>query len=117
MKFLFLIYYDENKLKTMPEDERTALYAEAYAHYDRLAGQGHALSGDPLDWSENASTVRIQGGKASVTDGPYVETKEQLGGYILVEARDMDEAVSLAGEVPPARLGGVEVRQIRPMRQ
>ena len=117
MKFLFLIYYDENKLKTMPDDERNALYAEAYANYDQMSRNGHGLSGDPLDWSENASTVRVQGGKATVTDGPYVETKEQLGGYILVEARDMDEAVALAAEVPPARLGGVEVRRIRNMRE
>ena len=116
MKYLFMIYYDESKLDGLPEDERLALYREAYEYYDHLVRQGHGLAGDPLDSVATATTVRVQGGKPAITDGPYVETKEQLGGYILVEARDLDEALGLAARVPPARLGGVEVRPIRDMR-
>jgi hypothetical protein len=116
MKYLFMIYYDENKLNAMPEAEKNALYAEAYAHYDGLVQSGNALAGDPLDSVLTAKTVRVHKDGVSVTDGPYVETKEQLGGFILIEARDLDEAVRLAAETPPARLGGIEVRPIVEMR-
>jgi hypothetical protein len=117
MKYLCLIYYDEKKLDTMPENERDALYAEAYAYYDQLVRSGHGIAGEPLESVETAKTVRDQQGKASITDGPYVETKEQLGGFILLDARDLDEAIDLASKIPPARLGGVEVRPIRDMRK
>ncbi|MBN1657831.1 MAG: YciI family protein [Anaerolineae bacterium] len=116
MKYLCLIYYDEQKLGNLPEAERDALYAEAYAYYDELVRSGYGLAGDPLRSVNTATTVRPQGGKVSITDGPYVETKEQLGGYILLEAHDLDEAIRLAARIPPARLGGVEVRPIRDMR-
>jgi hypothetical protein len=112
MNYLCLIYYDETKLNDMPKIERDALYAEAYAYYDELVRNGHGIAGDPLQSVETAKTVRVQRGNVSVTDGPYVETKEQLGGYILMDARDLDEAVQLASKIPPARLGGVEVRPI-----
>jgi len=117
MKYLCLIYYDENKLHDMPEAERMALYGEAYAYYDQLVSNGHGLAGDPLQSVETATTIRLQQGKASITDGPFMETKEQLGGYILMEARDLDEAIELAAKIPPARLGGVEVRPIQDMRK
>ncbi len=112
MKYLCLIYYDEKKLYNMPKAERDALYDEAYAYYDELVRNGHGIAGDPLQAVDTAKTVRVQKGKVSITDGPYVETKEQLGGYILLDARDLDEAVELASKIPPARLGGVEVRPI-----
>ena len=112
MNYLCLIYYDEKKLDNMPKTERDALYDEAYAYYDELVRNGHGIAGDPLQPVATARTVRVPKGKASVTDGPYVETKEQLGGYILMHARDLDEAVQLASKIPPARLGGVEVRPI-----
>ncbi len=117
MKYLCLIYYDEKKLDTMPESERDALYAEAYAYYDELVTSGHGIAGDPLESVESARTVRVQKGKVSITDGPFAETKEQLGGFILMDASDLDEALQLASNIPPARLGGVEVRPIRDMRQ
>jgi hypothetical protein len=117
MKYLCLIYYDEKKLDTMPESERDVLYAEAYAYYDELVRSGHGIAGDPLESVKTATTVRVQQGKASITDGPYVETKEQLGGFILMDALDLDEALQLASKIPPARLGGVEVRPIRDMRK
>jgi hypothetical protein len=112
MKYLCLIYYDEKKLDNMPKTERDALYDEAYAYYDDLVRIGHGIAGDPLQPVETARTVRVQKGKVSITDGPYIETKEQLGGFILIDARDLDEAVQLAAKIPPARLGGVEVRPI-----
>jgi hypothetical protein len=117
MKYLCMIYYDEKKLDNMPKSERDALYAEAYAYYDELVRSGHGIAGDPLESVETATTVRVQQGKASITDGPYVETKEQLGGFILMDASDLDEAIRLASKIPPARLGGVEVRPIRDMRK
>lgn len=116
MHYLCLIYYDENKLDGMPEAERLSLYREAYAHYDDLVRRGHGLAGEPLESVQMATTVRVQRGKTSITDGPYMETKEQLGGFILLEAKDLDEAIAIAATIPPARLGGVEVRPIRDMR-
>lgn len=113
MKYLCLIYYDEKQLDNMPAAEREKLYAEAYAYYDDLVRSGYGLAGDPLQPVAAATTLRPQGRRVSITDGPYVETKEQLGGYILIEARDLDEAIRLASRIPPARLGGVEVRPIR----
>ena len=112
MKYLCLIYYDEERLDNLPEAERDDLYAEAYAYYDELVRSGYGLAGDALQSVDTATTLRPQRGKLSITDGPYVETKEQLGGYILLEARDLDEAIRLAAGIPPARLGGVEVRPI-----
>ncbi|HEX6306325.1 MAG TPA: YciI family protein [Anaerolineales bacterium] len=112
MHYLCLIYYDEKKLQDMPDDERDALYEEAYAYYDELVKNGHGIAGDALQSINTARTVRVQRGKTSVTDGPYVETKEQVGGFILMDARDLEEAVHLASNIPPARLGGVEVRPV-----
>jgi hypothetical protein len=112
MQYLCLIYYDEQKLASMPEAERDALYKEAYAYYDELVRDGHGVAGDALQSVTTARTVRVQKGKTSITDGPYVETKEQLGGFILMEARDLDEAMRLAAQIPPARLGGVAVRPV-----
>lgn len=127
MKYLCLIYYDEDKLDTMPEAERDALYAEAYAYYDELVSKGYALAGEALQLVEAATTLRSRSLRSrslrgrrenlSITDGPYVETKEQPGGFILLEARDLNEAIRLASAIPPARLGGVEVRPIRDMRK
>jgi hypothetical protein len=112
MHYLCLIYYDEKTLQDLPEQERDALYEEAYAYYDELVRNGHGISGDALQSVKTAKTVRVQKGKTSITDGPYVETKEQLGGFILLDARDLDEAIQLASNIPPARLGGVEVRPV-----
>jgi hypothetical protein len=112
MQYLCLIYFDEKKLEDLPEAERNALYDEAYAYYDELVKNGHGIAGDALQSVKQATTVRIQKGKTSITDGPYVETKEQLGGFILMEAKDLEEAIRLASNIPPARLGGVEVRPV-----
>jgi len=112
MQYLCLIYYDEKKLENMPEPERKAMYDEAYAYYDELVKNGHGIAGDALQSVKNATTVRVKKGMTSITDGPYVETKEQVGGFILMEAEDLEQAIRLASNIPPARLGGVEVRPV-----
>ncbi|MEJ2601100.1 MAG: YciI family protein [Anaerolineales bacterium] len=112
MQYLCLIYYDEKKLEAMPESERNAMYEEAYAYYDGLVKNGHGIAGDALQSVQSAKSVRIQKGKTFITDGPYVETKEQVGGYILMEAKDLAQAIRLASDIPPARMGGVEVRPV-----
>jgi hypothetical protein len=92
-------------------------FGSTASFYDGLVRDGHGLTGAPLQSVRVATTVRVPKGKASITDGPYVETKEQLGGFILLEAEDLDQALQLASRIPPARLGGVEVRPIRDMRK
>jgi hypothetical protein len=110
MHFLCLIYYDEQKLDSMPEAERNALYAEAYAHYDGLVSEGHGLAGEPLESVAAARTVRVQREKVSITDGPYVETKEQLGGILILEARDLNHAIQLMSKHPGVKAGPFEIR-------
>jgi hypothetical protein len=109
MKYLLLIYSDERALS---ETER----AECYAESTRLAGEIHAsgryLAANPLHPTSMATSVRVREGKRLVTDGPFAETREQLGGYFLIEARDLDEAIAIAGRIPMARKGTVEVRPV-----
>jgi hypothetical protein len=113
MKYLCLIYYDEKKLDTMPKSELDALIDEAYAYWDELVRNGHGIAHDALQSVQAATSVRFQKGTVSITDGPFTETKEQLGGFILINARDLNEAIQVASQIPPARMGGVEVRPIR----
>lgn len=113
MKYLCLIYYDEKQVSAMPDDVWNAFVGECLASADALRGTGHLLAGEALEPVSTATTVRVQNGKVSVTDGPFAETKEQLAGFVLVEARDLNEAIQVASRFPPARLGGIEVRPIR----
>jgi hypothetical protein len=113
VKYLCLIYYDEEKLDAMPQGELDALIDEAFAYWDELVSNGHGIDHAALQSVQAARTVRLQKGKTSITDGPFVETKEQLGGFILIDAKDLNEAVEVASKIPPARLGGVEVRPIK----
>jgi hypothetical protein len=112
MKYLCLVFYDENKRNAMSDHESQALIDEAIEHDNRLRASGHVLTAYPLEGVHSASTVRVRNGKAIVTDGPFAETNEQIGGFVVIEARDLNEALQLAAEIPPARLGGVEVRPI-----
>jgi hypothetical protein len=96
----------------MPEAERNALFGEYMAFTESIRESGHLLAGDPLEPTATATTIRVRGGKAVTSDGPFAETREQLGGYYIVEARDLDEALGLAARVPSARIGCVEVRPI-----
>ncbi|MBB5317949.1 YciI family protein [Tunturibacter empetritectus] len=112
MKYLCLVFYDEKKRNALSERESLALIDEAISFNDELQTTGHFITAYPLEDVHAASTVRVRSGKVTVTDGPFVETNEQIGGFILIEARDLNEAIQIASRIPPARLGGVEVRPV-----
>jgi hypothetical protein len=113
MKFLFTIYHDENVLNALPEGEMQALVDSALDYMEELRRSGHFIVSNALERARTARTIRVQGGgKVSITDGPFAETKEQLGGFFLIEARDMDEACAVASRFPPARIGIIEVRPV-----
>lgn len=117
MKYMCLIYYDDAKLDAMPEKEYQELVDEALEYDEELQRSGNSLARGALQSVKTATSIRIQNGKVSVTDGPFVETKEHLGGIVLIEARDLNEAIQMASKLPPARLGGVEVRPIRELKK
>jgi len=112
MKYLCLIYDDEKKLATMSKDEGDAFMGEYFAFTEGIKQSGHYLGGNALKPVGTATTIRSRAGKASTTDGPFAETKEQLGGYYLIEARDLNDALQVAAKIPSARTGSVEVRPI-----
>jgi len=113
VKYLCLVYLEEKVLNAFPPDERRAVSDEAMAYCENLQKTGQLLAASPLHPVEAATTVRVRGGKTSTTDGPFAETKEQLAGYFLVDAKDRAEAVKIAERVPGARIGTVEVRPVR----
>ena len=112
MKYLCLAYEEEATLNALSEREWHALRDETIAYVRTLREGGHLIVTEALQAVHTATTVRVRGGKLSTTDGPFAETKETLGGIFLIEARDRDEAVRLAGEWPSARIGSIEVRPI-----
>jgi len=113
MKFMFVIYHDENVLDAMPEKEMQALVDSAIEYAEEIRRSGHYVASDALQRTQTARTVRIRAGKASTTVGPFVETKEQLGGFFVIEARDMDEACAVAARFPPARVAVIEIRPVQ----
>jgi hypothetical protein len=113
MKYLCLIYDDEKKMATMSKDEGEAFMGEYFAFTEGIKKSGHYLGGNALQPVSTATTVRNRSGKLSTTDGPFAETKEQLGGYYLIEARDLNDALQVAAKIPSARTGSVEVRPIQ----
>jgi hypothetical protein len=115
MKYLCLIYGDETQWQKMPKAEAEKVYGEYFAFTDGLKKSGHYIGGNPLQPTHTATTVRMRNGKVSTTDGPFAETKEQLGGYYLVEAKDLNDAIQVASRIPGARLGSIEVRPIAEM--
>jgi hypothetical protein len=115
MQYLLLIYEDEKIWTTMPEAERMAIFHEYRQYTDRIKASGHWKGGAPLQPTHTATTVRVRSGKVSTTDGPFAETREQLGGFYLVEAKDLDEATKLAEGIPGAKLGSIEVRPVMPI--
>jgi hypothetical protein len=115
MKFLCLIYENELRWQTMPKPEFDRIFADYRAFTDGIKQSGHYLGGNPLQPTRTAKTIRIQNGKTSITDGPFAETKEQLGGYYLIEAKDQAEAVEIGAKIPGAHLGSIEVRPIMEM--
>jgi hypothetical protein len=113
MKFVFMIHHDERVLDALPEPEMQALVDSALEYDEALRQSGHYIVSNALQPARTARTIRVRGGSVSVTDGPFAETKEQLGGFFLVEARDMDEACQIAARFPPARLAVIEVRPVQ----
>jgi len=115
VEYLLLIYSNEKSWDAMPQAEVGAIYGEYMAFTEDIKKKGNYKGGNPLQPTTTATTVRVQGGKTLTTDGPFAETKEQLGGYYLVEAKDLDEAIALAARIPSARMGSIEVRPIQKM--
>lgn len=113
MKYLCLVYMEEKQLHGMPQAERVALSDESMAYCEALAKQGEMLSASPLHPVETATTVRVRNGKVTTTDGPFAETKEQLAGYLLIDVRDLNDALRVAAKFPGARYGSIEVRPIK----
>lgn len=116
MKYLCLIYEDEKKVATMPKGDMDAFTGEYFTFTDGLKKSGHYVAGEALQPTGTATTVRVRNGKVSTTDGPFAETKEQLGGFFLIEARDLDEACAIAAKFPPARVATLEVRPVQELR-
>src|SRR5215831_11379264 len=117
MKYLCLVYYDEQTLDAMPRDEFAVFSQEHLALDEDLIKNGHSIAAEALQPVQTAVTVRMRNGKLSTTDGPFAETKEQLGGFYLVEAADLNEAIQIAARIPSARLGSIEVRPIWDLRR
>jgi hypothetical protein len=109
MKYMLLIYLDE---KTLSEEEREKCYGESIQLTYQLQSKGKYIAANPLHPTATATTVRVREGRRLVTDGPFAETREQLGGYFLVDAEDLDEALSIAEQIPMVQAGTVEVRPV-----
>jgi hypothetical protein len=109
MKYMLLVYLDEN---AMTEDERDHCYVESAQLAQEIQKRGQYLSAGPLHPTSTATSVRMREGKRLVTDGPFAETREQLGGYYLINAKDLDEAIGIAEKIPVARLGTIEIRPV-----
>ena len=110
MKYLCLVYLDEKRLDELPDED--------CVEFDSgIRESGHCLASEALQSVQTATTVRMRNGRLSVTDGPFAETKEQLAGFYMIEANDLNEAIQIAARIPPARVGSIEVRPIRPIRE
>jgi hypothetical protein len=111
VKYICLGYMDPKKWETMSESERNAMMDECFAYDDVLRKKGHFVGGEALQSAENATTLRWKNGKVSITDGPYAETKEQLGGILVLEAKDLNHAIQLMSKHPGVKAGPFEIRQ------
>lgn len=110
MKYLCLVYSDENDLHSLPDSPEDS---ECHGYATHLAESGHLVAGEALEPVSTATTVRVRAGQVSITDGPFAETKEQLAGFYMIEAKDLNEAIRIAAGIPPARVGSIEVRPVR----
>lgn len=113
MNYLALVYYQEQKIEAMTDTEWQALNQQCIRCVENLTEQGHFVAGQALQPSRQATTVRVRDGETLVSDGPFAETKEQLAGFYLLDARDLNEAIQLASKIPPAQLGSIEIRPVR----
>jgi hypothetical protein len=112
MRYLLLIYDDESVWANMSQDQTQAIMGEYFDYSEKVFGSGVAKAGDALQPVASATTVRVRDGQTVTTDGPFAETKEQLGGYYLIDVPDLDEAIAWAARIPSARLGSIEVRPV-----
>jgi len=113
MKYLLIVHHDEDAFTKMGEATRKELLAESIQLCHQLHGKGQYVHASPLQPTTTATLVRVRNGKPTVTDGPFIETREQIAGYFLIDVKDHDEAVKFAGLIPGARIGTVEVRPLR----
>jgi hypothetical protein len=112
MKYMLLIHTNPDAWAGMPAKEQEDLLSGYWTFTEKIKASGEFISGEPLEFPETATTVRVRDGKRGMTDGPFVETKEHLAGFYLVECADLDRALELAAEIPDAKFGGVEVRPV-----
>jgi hypothetical protein len=115
MQYLLLIYENEKAAAGLSEAEQGKIFQEYMDYTNRIRKNGNYVAGEALQPVSTATTVRVKNGKTLTTDGPFAETREQLGGFYMVEAKDLDEAVALAAGIPASRTGSVEVRPIMPI--
>ncbi len=112
MKYMLLIYHGEETWNERTETERQQIYREYRELIDELKANGKYLAGDQLQSTSTANSVQVRGGKPMITDGPFAETREQLGGFFLIEANNLEEANAIAARIPSARTGTIEVRPV-----
>lgn len=112
MKYLCLIYHDEREWAALPKAELDEVMAEYFQFTEEVRESGHLIAGEALHPTTAATTVRVRGRKTDTTDGPFAETREQLGGFYMIEARDLNEAIQVSARIPAARWGAVEVRPV-----
>src|SRR5262245_22313207 len=112
MRYMCLVYFESKLLDDMSKNAKETLDRESMAYDAQLSKSGHFIAAEALDSVASAVTVRVRNGRIAATDGPFAETREQLGGFILVEARDLNEAIQVASKVPLAKLGSIEVRPV-----
>jgi hypothetical protein len=110
MKYLCLVYAEEERLGEIPD-------ADCVAYDEAIRESGHCIASEALQPVETATTVRVRNGRIGVVDGPFAETKERLAGFYMIEARDLNEAIQIASRIPPAAIGSIEVRPVRPIRE
>ena len=110
MKYLCLVYLDEKRLPELPDEDCVDFDTS-------IRNSGHCIASEALQSVSTATTVRMRDGRMSITDGPFAETKEQLAGFYMIEARDLNEAIQIASKIPPARVGSIEIRPIRMIRE
>jgi hypothetical protein len=113
LRYLCLVYLEERTLNALSRQELDVLMAEALEYNDALRRSGHYVASNALQPVQTATTIRTRDGRTFTTDGPFAETKEQLGGFVLIEARDLNDAIRVASRIPPGRLGCVEVRPVQ----
>jgi hypothetical protein len=113
MRYLCLIYDDEAQWAKMNKNEGDKMMGEYFSFTDGIKKSGHYKAGEALQPTQTATTVRVRNGKVSTTDGPFAETKEQLGGFYLIDAKDLNDAIQVASKIPSSRIGSIEVRPIR----